>query len=84
MDILITRNITYEMYKMNNRCTELTEKLIQITEILTQSAGNSLFGSLIIICILKMTAKELRRQLLNSIALGQYEYAEEAKQNPNV
>jgi hypothetical protein len=79
MKLLITRNITYEMYKTNKHCAEPTEKLIRITEIPTPSAGNYLFDSLIITCNLKMTAKELRRQLLNSTVLGQYEYAEESQ-----
>jgi hypothetical protein len=50
MDILMAQNITYETYKTDERCAEPTEKLIQIIKIPTQSGGNCLFDSLIIIC----------------------------------
>jgi hypothetical protein len=35
MDISMTRNIAYEMYKTNKCCAESTEKLIRISKILT-------------------------------------------------
>jgi hypothetical protein len=80
MDILMAHNITYEMYKTDELCAEPIEKLIKITKIPTESGGSCLFDSLKITCNLKMTAKELSRQLFKSTALDQYEYAEEAKQ----
>jgi hypothetical protein len=46
----MAQNITYETYKTDERCAEPTEKLIQIIKIPTQSGGNCLFDSLIIIC----------------------------------
>jgi hypothetical protein len=60
MDILMAQNITYEIYKTDDRCAEPTDKLIQRTKIPTQSEENCQFHSLKITCNLKITTKEIR------------------------